>query len=154
MSGFNALTIGEALAARYASGTLTPPSGYAAVRVATSKLPNNIPLTPWVLVTLPDGEVVIDSAQSVTLNYHVTFYYGKASGDTARDMTGMLSWIGVLLAATFGQTSLGVAATQFVKSALPSAFRLTVETYGGDEYYGWDITVPVLLRDLGWTFTA
>ena len=79
--------------------------------------------------------------------------YGKSSGDTARDMSGMLAWLGILLAATFGQTSLGVGGTQFVKSALPNTFRLTVETYGGDEYYGWDITVTVILRDLGWTFT-
>jgi len=153
VSGFDALVIGEALAAKYASGTLTPPTGYPAVRVSTAKLPNNIPVTPWVLVVLPDGEVQIDSSQQVTLNYHVIFHYGKSSGDTARDMSGMMSWIGLLLAATFSGTTLGVSATQFVKSALPSTFRLTVETYGGDEYYGWDITVTVILRDLGWTMT-
>lgn len=154
MAGFDALAIADALAARYASGTLTPPSGYPAVRVSTARLPNAIPTSPWVLVVLPDGEVIIDSGSSATLNYHVLFHYAKHSGDTARDMTGMMAWIGVLLTATFGQTTLGLNATQHVKSALPGEFRLTVETYAGQEFYGWDITVPVILRDLGWTFTA
>ena len=154
MAGFNALTIADALAARYASGTLTPPSGYSAVRVSTARLPNAIPLSPWVLVMPPSGEVVISSSQEVTLDYRVLFHYAKNTGDVARDMVGMLSWLGILLTATFGQTSLGLSATQYVKSALPGAFRFTVETYGGDEYYGWEITVTVILRDLGWTFTA
>jgi len=31
------------------------------------------------------------------LDFHVVFHYSKASADTARDMTALLSWLGVLL---------------------------------------------------------
>lgn len=153
MAGFDALVIADALATRYLAANLTAPTGYPAMRHSTARLPNAIPTSPWVLVVLPDGEVQIESGSTAALNFHVVFHYAKHTGDTARDMTGMMAWIGVLLTATFGQTTLGLSATQHVKSALPGDFRLTVETYGGSEFYGWDITVPVLLRDLGWTFT-
>lgn len=152
MSAFDALAIADALAARYASGTLTPPSGYGAIRKSTARLPNNIPTSPWVLVILQNGEV-LTVPQQVTLEYHVQFHYAKASGDTARDMTGMQAWIAPLLEATFAQGDLGLNASQHVKSAFPSTFLFDVFTYGGQEFYGWDITVEVILRDLGWTFT-
>lgn len=153
MAGFDAYAIGDALAAKYRSGTLTPPTGYPAVRVATADVPNNVPLSPWVLVELPNGQIIIDSSQSATLEYHVHFLYAKHSGDTARDIKAMLKWIGVLLAATFSDVTLGVGSSDHVKSALSTQFEAEVFTQGGQEWYGWDITVEVILRDLGWTVT-
>lgn len=137
----NALTIADALAVRYGPAVTSPPAGYPAMRVSTARLPNKIPTSPWVLVMLPDGEVVLAPGYvNYGLNYRVVFHYGKASGDTARDMTAMLAWLGVLLTATYGDMDLGVAGT---KKAYPTGFRLTVENYAGDEWYGWDITVRV-----------
>lgn len=153
MAGFDAYAIGDALAAKYRSGTLTPPTGYAAVRVASAAPPNKVPLSPWVMVTLPNGDVVIDSSQTATLEYHVHFLYAKHSTDTARDITAMLKWLGVLLAATFTDVTLGLGSSDHVKSALPKGFEEEVFTEGGQEWYGWDITVEVILRDLGWSVT-
>lgn len=150
-AAFDALAIGDALAARYKSGTLTPPTGYGAVRVSTARLPNNIPTSPWVLVILQNGEI-LTVPQEVTLEYHVLFHYAKHSADTARDMAGMAAWIAPLIEATFGQAALGLGSSNHVKSALPATFVFDVFTYGGQEFYGWDITVQVILRDLGWTF--
>jgi len=150
----DALVIAEALAARYRTGTLAPPTGYGAVRVATSKLPNAIPTSPWVLVMLPQGEIIFDGGGvSAELEYHVLFHYAKHTGDLGRDMAGMLAWIGPLLLATAGQTKLGLGVTEQVKSALPGDFKLAVFTYGGQEYYGWDITCTVILRDLAVTLS-
>jgi hypothetical protein len=137
----NALTIADALAAKYASGTLTPPSGYGAVRASTARLPNAIPTSPWVLVMLPEGEIVLGSGQlDYSLEYHVWFHYAKHTGDLARDMTAMLSWIGVLTGATWSDMDLGVTG---IRKAYTTGFKLAVFTYGGDEYYGWDLTVIV-----------
>lgn len=147
MAAPDVLAIADALALRYASGTLTPPAGYAAVRQSTARIPNAINLVPFVVVTLPEGEIVMGGGESeITYEFHVLFHYGKHAADVARDMKGMLDWLGPLLWATTGQTSLGLTATQAVKSALPSAFRLVVATYAGQEFYGWDITVPVITR--------
>ena len=148
----NALTIADGLAGRYLPANITPPTGYHNIRHSTARLPSNIPTSPWVLVTLPNGEVIV-APQEVHLEYHVLFHYAKYQADLARDMTGMLLWIGVLLEATFGAYELGLNATEHVKSALPNQFNFDVFTYGGNEFYGWDITVEVILRDMGWTFT-
>lgn len=150
MAGFDALVIADALANVYKPANLSPPVGYPAMRVSTARLPNNIPTSPWVLVVLRSGEIVIGPSQEAELEYHVLFHYAKHTGDTARDMTAMLAWIGVLLTGTFTDATLGLTATQHVKSAFPTTFSLEVFTYGGDEYYGWDIVVNVILRDLGW----
>ena len=137
----NALTIADALAAKYPTGTLTPPSGYGAVRVSTARLPNAIPTSPWVLVMLPEGEVVLGAGElNHTLEFHVLFHYAKHTGDLARDMAGMLAWIGVLLTATYSDMDLGITG---IRKAYPTDYKLAVFTYGGDEYYGWDITVIV-----------
>ena len=134
----NALTLADALATKFKSGTLAPPTGYTAVRVSTARVPNAIPLSPWVLVMLPEGTVTLAAGElNHSLEFHVLFYYAKSSGDAARDMTGMLSWLGVLLAACWTDLDIGVAG---VRKAYPQSYRLAVLTHGGEEYYGWDIT--------------
>lgn len=153
MAAPNLLTIADALAACYASGTLTPPTGYPAVRRATARLPNKIATFPTVTVFLPDGEVtqggVSGGVVHFTHNFQVRFWYAKHTGDVGRDMTALLSWIGPLLLATTGtHTELGLNATELVKSAVESRqYRFFVDTYGGDELYGWELDVPVLVRD-------
>lgn len=153
MAGFDALVIADALATKYLAANLTAPTGYPAMRNSTARIPNALPTGPWVLVVLRNGEVIIGTSQEATLEYHVLFHYAKHTGDTARDMTAMLAWIGVLLTGTFSGTKLGLSGSQPIKSALPTTFSLEVFTYGGDEFYGWDITVEVMLRDIGWTIT-
>lgn len=141
----NALTLADALAAKYPTGTLTPPAGYPAIRVSTARLPNALPSAPWVLVTLPKGDLVLGAGEiNHTLEFHVQFHYAKHSGDTARDMTGMLSWLGVLLAATWADMDLSVSG---IRKAYPTDYEFVVFTYGGEEFYGWDITVVVDFRE-------
>lgn len=137
----NALTIADALAAKYAPGTLSPPSSYPAMRVSTARLPNALPTSPWTLVILPEGEITLGAQElNHSMEFHVLFHYAKHTGDLARDMTAMLAWIGVLITATFADMDLGVTG---IRKAYPTNYKLAVFTYGGDEYYGWDITVIV-----------
>lgn len=141
----NALTIADALATKFPTGTLTPPTGYPAVRVSTARLPNALPTSPWVLVRLDKGDVVLGAQElNHSMEFHVLFHYAKHSGDTARDMTAMLSWIGVLLTACFADMDLGVSG---IRKAYPTTYELAVFTYGGEEFYGWDITWIVDFRE-------
>lgn len=132
----NAYTIAEALAGKFTS--LTPPTGLTAIRKSTSKLPNAIPSSPWVLVMLPSGAVTLGAGElNHSLQFHVLFHYAKNTGDVARDMTAMLSWLGVLLTATFADMDLSIAG---IRKAYPTTYEQVVATYAGDEFYGWDIT--------------
>jgi hypothetical protein len=135
----DALAIADGLATRYAS--LTPPTGYAAIKQSTARLPNKIATSPFVTVFLPEGEMVLSpGVVDYGLDFEVVFHYAKHTGDLARDMVGMLKWLGVLLTATYADMDLTVTG---VKKAYPTAFRFIVATFGGDEWYGWEITVRV-----------
>lgn len=147
----NAYTIGAALATRFAPANVTPPAiptgtpgapgSYPNIRQSTVSIPNNLNMFPFVTVILPDGDATL-APQWVDygLNFHVIFNYAKSTVDTARDITAMLAWLGVLLTQTYADMDLSVTG---VKKAYPVSYQLTVETYGGTEFYGWDITTRV-----------
>jgi hypothetical protein len=138
-------TIADALATAYSS--LTPPSGLAAIRRSTAAPPNAIPTYPFVTVILPEGDLVLmGSGVDLTLNFQTRFWYAKHVGDQARDYADLNKWLGILLWATLAATDLGLAPT--VKSAIPSGFRFFLDTYGSVESYGWEIDVPVMLRNV------
>ena len=144
----NALTIADGLATRYAS--LTPPSGYVAIRKSTARLPNNITRSPFVTVMLPEGDMILSpSVVDYALDFEVVFHFAKNTADLARDMTAMLSWLGILLTATYADMDLSVTG---VKKAYPTSFELVVSTYGGSEWYGWKINVRVDFQEAQ-TFT-
>lgn len=137
-------TIADALATAY--GSLTPPTGYPAIRRSTAKLPNKITMFPFVTVVVDEGTLALmGSGADVTLACQVRFWWAKNVADQARDFAALNAWLGVLLWATLAATSLGVSG---VKSAIPSAFRFFNESYGGDEAYGWEIDVPVMLKNV------
>jgi hypothetical protein len=141
----NALTIADALATKFLAANLTAPTGYPVMRHSTARLPNAIPTSPWVLVMLAKGEVVLGAQElNHSMEFHVLFHYAKHTGDLARDMTAMLAWIGVLLTATYSDMDLGVSG---IRKAYPTTYELAVFTYGGVEYYGWDITFVVDFRE-------
>jgi len=141
----NALTIADALATKYLAANLTAPTGYKAISNSTARMPNAIPTSPYVIVILTEGSVVLGAGElNHAMEFHVWFHYAKHTGDLARDMTAMLSWLGVLLAATWTDMDLGVSG---IRKAYPTDYRLAVFTYAGVEYYGWDITLVVDFRE-------
>lgn len=135
----NALTIADALATKYTA--LPPPAGYGAIRKSTARLPNKIAESPFVTVMLLQGEIVLEP-QALThgLDFRVIFHYAKHTGDLSRDMTALLAWIGVLVNATWADMDLGVTG---VRKAYPQSYRFVVAEFGGDDWYGWELTVRV-----------
>lgn len=138
-------TIADALATAYSS--LTPPTGLKAISRSTAEIPNNIPFYPYVTVFLEDGEMVLmgSGVDPLTFNFQVRFWWGKHVADQARDFVGLHKWLGILLWATLANVSLSATG---VKSAIPSGFRFFVDTFGSVESYGWEIDVPVILRNV------
>lgn len=135
------LAIADALAARYAPGTLAPPSGQPAIRRSTARLPNSIPTDPWVLVNPPNGELELGSGQvTYHLDFEVFFHVSHKKGDIPRDIAVLDSWLGTLLIATYAAMKLGVAG---VMKAYPMSWELVIVTYAGYEFDAWKITVRV-----------
>lgn len=129
--------IADALAAKFASGTLTPPTGYTAVRLATARPPNNLTAFPTVLVIPPDGEVQPQAGWvDYTLDFDVEFHYAQNTADKPRDFAAMLAWLPKLLAAVYSGWSLGITGLTAVK---PQSWAYDVLPYGGQENYGWRI---------------
>lgn len=135
----------NALAARFAPGTIGTPTGAEAMRYAYGQAPNNLPATPSVVVLPEDGQVVANPGQwRFEHNIDVLFYLAKAPGDTARVETQRQLWLPTLLAATQGQAKLGVSG---VDKALPTEWEFTELPFGGDEYHGIRINYRVWVTE-------
>jgi hypothetical protein len=142
------LAICNALAARYAPGTIgTPATGTpATIRAVYGQAPHSMPTTPAVVVMPQTGDVVMGSGTwDVTHHIDVLFYHSKKQGDVPRSETQRQLWLPSLLEATLGAATLGLGGV--VKSALPVEYEFLELPYGGDSYEGIRIGVDVIVRE-------
>ena len=132
--------ISDALALRYAS--LTPPTGYKAITSSTSRPPNNIPNTPYVIAWPQSGDMTLTAGEvKGEHEFSVVFYYAKSEGDIPREYVALQKWVGVLLNATYGQLQLGLGGT--VDKAIPMKWEIGSVVYAGDQYEVVTLTVHV-----------
>jgi hypothetical protein len=123
----NLLTIADALAARYAPGLVTPPTGRKNITAATARPPNAIPNAPFVVAWAESGDVTFPPGQMKGEHeFKVAFYYAKSEGDVAREYAALLDWVGILLVRLAGQTTLGVTG---VMKAIPIRWEIGTATY-------------------------
>jgi hypothetical protein len=140
----NLLTIADALAARYAPGVVTPPTGLKNITAATARPPNNIPNTPFVIAWANEGDLNYATTNGMLkgeATFQVAFYYSKAEADIPREYAALMSWAGVLIARLEGQTKLGLA--PLVMKAWPLKWEIGALTYAGITYEGITLTVHV-----------
>ena len=137
--------IADALAARFAAGQLTAPTGYLTIRVATAKTPNQLPPLPCVLVFPDAGE--FETANGTRLGTHtflVRFYYNQI-GDMARDVEACRDWLTVLVDQL--RTSVELGGT--VVYARLDKWRIGQMSYAGADYSGVEMTVTIATSE-GW----
>lgn len=138
--------VATGLADRYAPANVTPPTGYTNIRGATVETPNNIPAFPYVIVDLPEGELIYDSAtrRVATWEFDVYFLYSKASGDLPRDRKAMLKWLSVLIDQLHDPAKLDTANVMkaIVLRANPGSYE-----YAGALYHSWNFRVQVKTED-------
>ena len=138
----NLLTIADALAARFASGVVTPPTGLKNITTATARPPNNIPNTPFVIAWPVRGDITIPPGQRKGEHeFNVIFYYSKAEADIPRQYVALMSWLGVLLAQLDAQMQLGLGT--IVMKAEVMSWEIGVHVYAGDTYEGITFTIHV-----------
>ena len=141
--------IADALAARFAPGQLTAPTGYLTIRVATAKTPNQLPPLPCVLV-FPDSGT-FTTGNGTRLGNHsflVRFYYNQI-GDMARDVEACRDWLTVL--ADQLRTSVQLGGT--VSYCRLDTWKIGQLSYGGVDYSGIEFGVAIETAE-GWAATA
>lgn len=96
----------DAIAARFASGTLTPPAGEEAVQVATAEPPNALGDLPAVIVGLSAGELDTGNGSRKGAIEYVARFYLAETADLPREGRRLLKWATVLLDALKGSAQL------------------------------------------------
>jgi hypothetical protein len=142
------LAIADAIAARFAAAT--PPTGYT-LAGATARLPNNIPDTPYVIVTPPSGELGMpEGFPSARIkdqhDFDVYLLLNKASGDQPVDLHRIYLWWPVMRGALQGQMKLGLAPV-VMKAVVTSDYDFDSYTYAGTEYHAWHFVARVWTED-------
>jgi hypothetical protein len=139
------LAIADALALRFASTNVTPPSGLKTITTSTARPPNAIPNTPFVIAWPDNGDVTTQPGQrSGEHEFKVSFYYSKSEADIPREYVALLKWLGVLIGQLDGQMKLGIVG---VLKALVMKWEIGVLTYAGNSYEGITFTVHVWTQE-------
>jgi hypothetical protein len=148
------LAIADALAARFDSAQITPPTNpdtsvaYPNIRLASARLPNNIPSFPAVGIFPPepgDASFTIGGGQRVAeMEFTIRFFYGEMTGDLPRHMIALYRWWGVLLDQLNSGMKLGLAT---VRKAIVISSGIGVYTYAGVEHGIIEIKVQVTTED-------
>jgi len=129
------LAIGDAVAARFAPGVVTPPAGQPNIRLSTARPPNAIPTSPFVVVLILGTE---DTWSSGILygqaQLRVRFHRAKHEADVPREWSALEAWLGVLRGQIFGQWKVGQAPV--VSKVLIARWTINLLTYAGIEYDG------------------
>jgi hypothetical protein len=131
--------IGIALAARFASGVVTPPTGYDNVKVSTGDLPGQMYPLPCVLTFLDNGEFVHSAGKrDGVYEYTIRFYYNQI-GDLERDLIALRKWATVLV----DQLRLATQLAGIVTVARVATIKIGVLLYAGLEYSGIELGIHV-----------
>lgn len=132
----------DAVAARYAPGTLATPTGAVAVREAFGQAPQALRLTPSVVVIPKTGTVELGAGKvDGTIDLDVLFYVSKAPGDLARVEAQRQRWLPELLDALDAKVQLGLPT--YVQRAYPVDWEFAELAYNGEAYDGIRVTIRV-----------
>ena len=133
--------IGTALAARFAAGAMTAPTGYAAIRYSGTALPAKMPPLPAVLCFPTEGDFATGNGTRMgTQTWIVRFYYDQV-GDLSRAQTALIAWLEVLADQLKGAAQLGGATS--VARATVDSWRIGVLDYASEAYMGIELTVSI-----------
>jgi hypothetical protein len=140
--------IATAIAARYAPGQVTPPTGYANIRTSTADAPGNI-VAPCVIVFPEAGTFEPGSGTRIgPSDFLVRFYFEKAA-DLPRQLTALRKWLTVLV----DQHLLSVQLGGTVASCRTMRWSVGLLEYGDQPYAGIELGVHVVTSE-AWSPTA
>lgn len=143
--------VGTALAGKFEA--VTAPAGTmggTAIRGSSVGL-QSVPVTPWIAVELPSGEVQNEAQADRRITHDFTVYllWGRQSGDVPRDTAVMLQWLGPVLDALETGNTLGLGSESGwnVQKSRIVSWEPGQYDVGGQPYHAWRITVRVWTWD-------
>lgn len=137
MPDMDAITV--ALAARFASGAMTAPTGYDPITISTGNLPDQLLPTPCVLTFPAAGAFEQFGAKRDGVHEFIVRFYFNQTADLERDTVALRKWLTVLLDQLFGAVMLGGIVTR----ALINAYTMGILSYAGQDYTGIELTVAI-----------
>lgn len=147
MPDFDAIT--TALAARFAPGVVTPPTGLTNIRQSTGDLPNTVTVTPLVLVFPEAGTFLTGNGTRTGDHQFFVQFFFQQTEDLRRDTVAIRKWLTVLVDQCKASTQLGGA----VVFARVDAWKTVLLTYAGDTFSGVELTVTIRTSE-AWAATA
>jgi hypothetical protein len=137
--------VGTALAARFSS--ITPPTGYDAIKLATAFVPDNVSTFPAVVVLPPDTALSyamnrqVDEVHTFTIRF---LFPRSAGGD--RGIKALYAWRDAIVQAAVGDQNLGVSG---VVSCLVTGVTMGDVSYGADDQlFAIDLRTEVRFRSV------
>ena len=144
--------IADAIAARYARGTLTPPGGSPTllpIRTATARLPSKVGVTPALLVTPDSGALDTGNQTRGRADaWRALFLYARTR-DYPRETRAVNRWLTVLLDAHLADCQLGGT----VADCQTSGYSVGQYEYGAATYTGAELLLAVVDTE-AWSPTA
>lgn len=147
MPDFDAITV--ALAARFASGVVTPPTGYDNIKISTGDLPGQMLPLPCVLTFPVSGSFTHFPGKRDSRHEFIVRLYYNQTGDLERDVTALRRWLTVLV----DQLKLSVQLAGIVTSAHVTGYNMGVLTYAGITYSGLEMNVSIVTNE-AWAAVA
>ena len=143
------LAVANALAARFAAGQVTPPSGLQNIRTATAAPPNAMAVRPAVIVFPDNGDFRSGNGTRLGGSDWLVRFYFQEAGDIARDQVALLKWLTVLV----DQLKASVTLSSLVTTAIVTSWKIGVMDYGRKQYSGLELGVHIVTSE-GWAATA
>jgi len=143
--------MGTALAARF--GSITPPAGYEAIKLATVFPPDAISTWPAVVVLPPDTALSYSMNRQVDeLHVFTVRFLIPRSAGTDRGIKALYAWRDAVVTAAVGNQDLNVTG---VISCLVTNVTMGDTSYGGDdELFALDLRTEVRFRSVVSDFSA
>lgn len=120
--------IAAAIALRFGPAAITPPTGYADIRLSTHRLPKSIVTTPTVLVFPPEASWSYGASHRTGDLLFPVRFYAEVTADLPRATDAVYAWHDVLIEMLTGQVQLGQSA-QGVTHANWTDSRIGLLTY-------------------------
>lgn len=143
----NSQSIAQALAARFAPGTMSVPSGLADVVDSTEVLPQAIGATPTVLVFPPEETFSYSPGTRRSMQLWRVVFYMAQPGDIGATVTDLYLWRDVLVERLIGNVQLGQSGSGGVAHAELAGARTGRVTYNEAVYVGIELAINVALSE-------
>lgn len=143
----NLQAIAQALAARFAPGSMTVPTGLVDVVASTEVLPPTITATPIVLILPPEENFSYSpGTRTARQQWRAVFYYAQP-GDVGAGVTDLYLWRDVLVERLIGRVQLGQSGSGGVAHAELAGARIGRVTYNEAVYLGVELGINVALSE-------